>query len=123
MLNSVFLENDGKGDFEIKSLPKMLQIAPIMDFEFANIDNNKGKEIIAIGNHYNAEVETVRYDASLGSILSYKDKKFDVLNMNKTGFINQGNSKDIITINKKKDTILLITNNDGKVNLFSRQNK
>ncbi|MCL6293918.1 VCBS repeat-containing protein [Jejuia spongiicola] len=123
MLNSIFLENDGKGNFEIKSLPKMLQIAPIMDFEFANIDNNKGKEIIAIGNHYNAEVETVRYDASLGNILSYKDKKFDVLNMNKTGFINQGNSKDIITINKKKDTILLITNNDGKVNLFSRQNK
>ncbi len=123
MLNSVFLENDGNGNFEIKSLPKMLQIAPIMDFEFINIDNNKAKEIIAIGNHYNAEVETVRYDASLGSVLSYKDKKFEVLNMNKSGFINIGNSKDIITINKKNDTILLITNNNDRVNLFSTKNK
>ncbi len=123
MLNSVFLENDGNGSFEIKNLPKMLQIAPIMDFEFVNIDNDKNKEIIAIGNHYNAEVETVRYDASLGSVLSYKDKTFKVLNMNETGFINLGNSKDIITINKKNDTILLITNNDDRVNLFSTQNK
>jgi len=123
MLNSVFLENDGNGSFEIKSLPKMLQIAPIMDFEFVNIDNDKNKEIIAIGNHYNAEVETVRYDASLGSILSYKDKKFKVLDINETGFINLGNSKDIIKINKKNETILLITNNDDRINLFNMLNK
>ena len=123
MLNSVFLENNGNGNFTIKSLPKMLQIAPIMDFEFIDLNNDKRKEIIAIGNHYNAEVETVRYDASLGSILSYKDKDFKILSINETGFINVGNSKNIITINKKEDTILLITNNDDRVNLFNVLNK
>ncbi|WP_052143660.1 VCBS repeat-containing protein [Wocania ichthyoenteri] len=123
MLNSVFLENDGGGNFSIKSLPKMLQIAPIMDFEFIDINNDNQKEIIAIGNHYNAEVETVRYDASLGSVLSYKDKKFKILDIDKTGFINVGDSKDIITINRKNGTMLLITNNDDKVNLFNIQNE
>ncbi|WP_341215791.1 VCBS repeat-containing protein [uncultured Wocania sp.] len=123
MLNSVFLENNGNGNFTIKSLPKMLQIAPIMDFEFMDINNDNNKEIIAIGNHYNAEVETVRYDASLGSILSYKNKKFKILDIDETGFINVGNSKDIITLKKKNDTILLITNNDDSVNLFNVLNK
>ncbi|MFD1161026.1 MULTISPECIES: VCBS repeat-containing protein [Hwangdonia] len=121
MLNSVFLENNGDGSFNIKSLPKMLQIAPIMDFEFVDINNDNRKEIIAVGNHYFAEVETVRYDASLGSVLSYKDKGFEVLDLKETGFVNEGNSKDIITINKKNDTILLITNNNDKVNVFNVQ--
>ncbi|MFD1614621.1 VCBS repeat-containing protein [Gelatiniphilus marinus] len=118
MLNSVLLENNGNGNFTIKSLPKMLQIAPIMDFEFVDINNDNNKEIIAIGNHYNAEVETVRYDASLGSILTYKDKNLKLMNMDKTGFVNVGNSKSIISINRKKDTILLVTNNNNSVNLF-----
>ncbi|MCF7569534.1 VCBS repeat-containing protein [Sabulilitoribacter arenilitoris] len=123
MLNSVFLENDGGGNFSIKNLPKMLQIAPIMDFEFIDINNDNQKEIIAIGNHYNAEVETVRYDASLGSILSYKNKTFEIIDMEETGFVNIGNSKDIIAINKKEGSTILITNNDDRVNLFNLHNK
>lgn len=123
MLNSIFLENNGNGNFSITSLPKMLQIAPIMDFEFIDINNDNNKEIIAIGNHYNVEVETVRYDASLGSVLLYKNKAFKTLSLDKTGFENIGNSKDIITINKKEGATLFVTNNDSRMNLFDLQNK
>ena len=120
MLKSVFLENTGVG-FNIKELPRELQIAPIMDFEFLDIDQDGIKEVFAVGNHYNSEVETVRYDASYGNIMTYKEGKFKVYNVNDYGFVNVGDSKDIITLKSNNSDMLLVTNNNDGVNLFTHK--
>jgi ABC-type polar amino acid transport system ATPase subunit len=101
ILESVFVENLGNGEFKIKKLPISVQISPIMDFEFIDIDNNNSKEVIIVGNHYYPEVETVRYDASYGSILSYEGKEFVSISPSVTGFVNKGDAKNISVINTK----------------------
>ncbi len=118
MLESVFLENLGNGEFNIKKFPKSVQISPIMDFDFIDIDNNNSKEIVIVGNHYNTEVETVRYDASFGSILSYKEGEFIVNDPNSTGFVNKGNAKNIAIINSEDKKLILVTNNNNSLQVF-----
>jgi hypothetical protein len=118
ILESVFIENLGNGKFKIKKLPNSVQISPIMDFEFIDIDHNDSKEIVVVGNHYNSEVETVRYDASYGAILSYNDGEFILKDHKTTGFINKGNAKNISVINTKTGKTLLITNNSEYIKVY-----
>jgi hypothetical protein len=119
MLESVFIENLGNGEFKIKILPNSVQISPIMDFEFLDIDNNNSNEVLIVGNHYDTEVETVRYDASFGAVLSYDKKKFVVKSIDSTGFLNNGNAKNIAIISQKNKKQVLVSNNDGELQMFS----
>lgn len=123
ILESIFLENLGNGEFKIKKLPNSSQISPIMDFEFIDIDNNSTKEIIIVGNHYNSEVETVRYDASYGTILSYSKGKFLVNNVNQTGFMNIGDAKDISIVSTKNKKMIFVANNNNKLQMFGLNNQ
>ncbi len=118
-LESTFIENLGNGEFKLKKLPNAVQISPIMDFEFIDIDNDNSKDIFIVGNHYNAEVETVRYDASYGAVLSYSDGAFILNDPKITGFINKGNAKNITVVDTKSGKTLLIANNDGAIKGFS----
>jgi len=120
MLESIFIENLGNGEFEIRKLPRATQIAPIMDFEIVDVDGLK--DIVITGNHYNPEVETVRYDASYGFVLSYENGVFEVKDPSETGFVNKGNAKQISVINSKDEKHLLVTNNDGELNMFVIKN-
>ncbi len=118
-LESTFIENLGNGEFKLKKLLNAVQISPIMDFEFIDIDNDNSKDIFIVGNHYNAEVETVRYDASYGAVLSYSDGAFILNDPKITGFINKGNAKNITVVDTKSGKTLLIANNDGAIKGFS----
>jgi len=122
MLESMYIENLGNGEFKLKALPRSVQISPIMDFEFIDINSDNSKEIIIVGNHYNSEVETVRYDASYGAILSYDSGSFDTVNSDVTGMINKGNAKNILLLNKTENPQIVITNNDGKLQMFEAIN-
>ncbi|MET2984596.1 VCBS repeat-containing protein [Aureibaculum conchae] len=118
-LESVFLENLGNGKFAIHHLPNQVQLSPIMSFEFLDIDNDNYKEIIIVGNHYKTEAETVRYDASYGSVLSYKNGKFSVRDTKNTGFSNKGNAKSTIIIDSKDKKQLLVANNNERIRVFN----
>jgi len=120
MLESIFLKNLGNGEFEIQKLPKATQISPIMDFEI--LDDQGSKSVVIVGNHYNSEVETVRYDASYGFVLSYEEDRFVVKNPGNTGFVNKGNAKHVAIINSKDEKHVLVTNNDSEVNMFVIKN-
>lgn len=115
LLSSVFLKNNGDGNFEIIKLPNQAQISPIMDFTFIDIDGDGAKEILAVGNLYETEVETVRYDGSTGIILTYKNQKFQTMNISTSGFFVKGNARDIQKIN---DNYLFISKNDDKISVF-----
>ncbi|WP_422106921.1 VCBS repeat-containing protein [Winogradskyella sp.] len=78
---SYYIENKGKGTIEFIPLPKEAQFGPTLDFEFIDINGDEIIEIIGVGSIYDAEVETIRYDASngftvtkkLGDFSTYKD--------------------------------------------------
>ncbi len=115
ILYSIYLENKGNGNFKIVKLPNQAQIAPILDFQFLDIDNDGIEEIIIVGNLYNTEVETVRYDASYGNILKFNNEMFENISVQKTGFSVQGDSKNasLITLNNGKKMLLITRNNDA----------
>jgi hypothetical protein len=71
---SLFIENLGNGNFDISSLPIEAQKSPSLDFEIIDVNNDGFKDIIGVGNLYDAEVETIRYDASQGYILLGNEK-------------------------------------------------
>jgi hypothetical protein len=68
--HSYLMKNLGNGQFEIKDLPIEAQFGPTLDFELLDINSDDKLEIIGVGNVYDAEVETIRYDASRGFILT-----------------------------------------------------
>ena len=109
ILESIYLENLGNGDFEIHKLPIEAQFSPIMDFGFKDLDGDQKDEILLVGNHYDTEVETVRYDASFGTVLSFIDGGFYVIPSAKSGFVVDGNAKCILVIGDG----VLVGRNDG----------
>lgn len=108
---SLMLINDGKGSFSVKALPVQTQYGPVMDFEIIDVNGDGQEDIIGAGNIYNAEVETVRYDASKGFVLINKGKgDFTYID---SGFLTKGNVKDLAIINHPEGRQLLVAQNDG----------
>lgn len=117
---SIYLENKGNGQFDIIKLPNAVQISPILGFEFIDLNHDGIDEVISVGNMYNTEVETVRYDASYGHVMSLKGQKFETLSYEQTGFRVQGDAKDIKTIsNANNIKQLLVTKNDDQIEIFT----
>jgi hypothetical protein len=117
ILYSVFLKNKGNGKFEIIKLPNEAQISPIRGFEFVDIDGNGKDEILIIGNLYESEVETVRYDGSYGEVLAYSNNSVSKFKW-ETGFFVDGNARDITTINTQKGKMVLVAHNDALMQGF-----
>ena len=69
--NSYYIQNNGNGDFEFKSLPNLAQFGPTLDFEFLDINKDGMFEVLGVGGIYDSEVETIRYDASKGYLLTH----------------------------------------------------
>ncbi|MFD0860919.1 VCBS repeat-containing protein [Sungkyunkwania multivorans] len=114
MLHSVYLENKGDGSFAIRQLPLKAQYGPVSDFAFADIDNDGKEEVLLVGNLFNVEVETMRYDAARGTVLDFDGSKFSTLNSSDTGFVTSGDARNIAILNR----MILVTNNDGKMDVF-----
>jgi len=110
---SMALINQGNGAFKKIVLPNLAQVSPIMDFESVDINKDGQKEIIAVGNLYPAEVETTRFDASNGTILTFSKQGFSVLPNGDLGFYANKDVKDITLMNTKDDSQLLILGNNN----------
>ena len=67
--NSFVLRNKGNGTFEIQQLPNEAQFSPTLSTEVFDLNNDGYLDIFGVGNIYEAEVETIRYDASKGYVL------------------------------------------------------
>ena len=66
---SMYLENDGTGQFNPKPLPVEAQFSTINSIITNDIDGDGNLDIIISGNLYGSEVETPRADASYGLFL------------------------------------------------------
>ena len=116
---SVYLENKGNGNFSVVKLPNQTQISPILSFEFVDLNKDGTEEIICFGNLYHTEVETVRYDASFGSVMRFnKNHNFSTLPYKLTGLNVKGDSKNSVQLKLKDKNFILITNNNDNPKLF-----
>ncbi|MEW7281242.1 VCBS repeat-containing protein [Aquimarina sp. 2201CG1-2-11] len=67
--STLLLVNNGSGDFETRKLPVQAQFGPTTDFVVDDFNNDGTMDVFGVGSIYEAEVETIRYDANKGYFL------------------------------------------------------
>ena len=118
--SSVFIENMGNGQFQLKELPNEAQLSGINDFIVDDFDKDGNLDVLLAGNFYAAEVETPRHDASVGLLLAGDGKNnFKVVTPQDSGFYASYDVKnmEVIQIGKKK--MILVGVNDDFLQVFS----
>lgn len=118
--SSVFI-NDGKGNFKMVDLPNEAQFSPLMGIILEDINGDENLDIIAAGNLYEAEVETVRYDAGRGVCLLGNGKgDFEALTPEVSGFFAWNNVKSLskIILANKKGYLLGVNNNAPQIFVY-----
>ena len=115
MRSAVFL-NDGSGGFTTLDLPVQAQLAPIQGIVPMDVNADGRLDLIVAGNHWGAEVETVRYDAGTGLVLLGDGKgSFAPTTIARSGFFAWGNVKDLALVRTGPDrvpTVMVANNND-----------
>ena len=104
--SSYFIQNNGNGNLEFIALPNRAQFGPTLDFEFLDLNKDGVLEVLGVGGIYDSEVETIRYDASQGYILTYN-------NSNKTSIY-----KDLISLSNKEVKAIERISIKGKLHLL-----
>jgi hypothetical protein len=113
---SCYLENLGGGKFKKHILPAEAQFAPINSIICDDVDGDGYTDLIMAGNEYQEEVMTGRYDASYGLFLKgSKDKTFQFVPSTSSGFIVDGDVKDmeLISLPNLEKVLVVAVNNDS----------
>lgn len=118
-LGSLVLKNRGNGSFEVQKLPTRAQFGPTMAFEVLDINQDGHLDVMGVGNIYEAEVETIRYDANTGYIL-LGDSNGNLTPLIDKSFFTESNVKDLQKINIGGEECYLIVNNDDRPTIFKR---
>ncbi|WP_221930758.1 VCBS repeat-containing protein [Changchengzhania lutea] len=116
---SIILINDGKRLVR-KPLVIQVQVSPIKSSIVEDFDNDGNKDILIVGNHYPTEVETVRYDSGIGTVLMGDGKdNFNAIPPSKSGFYVPYDSRSVALVKGKDKNYILITNNNDMPILYT----
>ena len=121
-LASLYIENLGNGQFKTSELPWQAQLAPLSDFDFIDLDSDGIKEVVCVGNLYNVEVETPRYDASTGAVLRLENGVWKGLDSSSTGIYATGDARGVTHIKTREKNMLFVFNSNGPVQVFDFPN-
>jgi len=122
-LTSIYLVNEGGGNFSVKNLPMLCQAGPIKAFNVDDINKDGEIDFMYAGNHLPTEVETARYDGLYPGVCFGDGKgNFDCMPI----FVDhQLRIDDIRDIQKIKlatgGDIYLLSNNNGPMRVFKMQ--
>lgn len=114
---SVYLENIGNGNFNVRYLPSTAQLGPTLSFEFVDVNKDGFLDVIGAGGIYEAEVETVRYDANVGYLL-LNDSKGGFKSYKDAGFYIGSNARKLHGFKVKEKPYIVVINNDSPLSLF-----
>ena len=116
---SVFIRNNG-GSFTLSPLPNEAQIAPVNAMVVEDFDNDGQLDVVLGGNLFVSEVETGRADAGKGLFLKGNgDGSFKPFNVYQSGLMIPGDVKDIIPLVAGGKRLLLVSNNNGPLQVFA----
>src|SRR5690606_33778163 len=93
---SLYLENDGKGNFKSTGLPPLAQVSKVMVSRVFDANKDGLMDVLLAGNFYGSSTYQARYDASFGLILINKGKgKFEELLPTESGMLLDGEVRDL----------------------------
>ncbi|RRB04596.1 VCBS repeat-containing protein [Larkinella rosea] len=123
---SVYLENQGNGHFAVHPLPMLAQVSKLFALRADDIDNDGFPDVLAGGNFYGVSTYQGRYDANYGLILKNKGKsatnssRFSALSPFSSGFLLEGEIRDIKPIRVANTPLWLVARNDTTMQVFKR---
>ncbi|MEM6262983.1 MAG: VCBS repeat-containing protein [Bacteroidota bacterium] len=113
---SSWVENKGNGQFELHPLPEEVQIAPVKAAWQGDLQADGRNEVVLVGNFYEVNPQLGRYDASYGHVLRWENGNFSVIPNRESGFLVDGQCRDIKPLKSGDRTRLVIArNNDSPV--------
>ena len=117
---SSYVENLGNGQFSIRELPILAQIAPVNGLVSEDVDGDGLLDVVLVGNDYGNEVFIGRLDAHIGLVLLGDGKgNFTAMNSSKSGFAVPGDAKALVKIaSAQGNPILIASQNRGKLLAF-----
>jgi enediyne biosynthesis protein E4 len=120
MLASVQLINNGKGGFDIKPLPGPVQWSPVFGFLTQDLNQDGSTDIIAVGNFFGVLPYEGRYDANCGVVMiSDKNKNYSIPGSIQTGFMVDGEARDIKAIKTINEKVLIaVARNNDTIKFF-----
>lgn len=116
-----YLENLGKGKFNIHELPIRSQFAPVYGMAADDYNQDGHLDLLMVGNSYAANVQDGWYDASIGTVLAGNGKGgFKPLSLKNSGFYVDTDAKGVATFyTAEQKPHLLITSNADSVQVWS----
>ncbi len=119
-VRSCWLENKGNGRFEMHALPALAQLAPVNAIVCTDADGDGHTDMILVGNEYQTEIMTGRYDASYGLLLKGNGKgNFTPVQPAASGLILDGDVKDMkLVTTGSGERLLIVAINDEKLKTY-----
>lgn len=119
MLETVYLQNDGQGNFEVKKLPVEAQFAPVYALASADVNGDGNLDIITGGNFTQARVSVGQCDANYGIVFIGDGKGlFTTLDPQISGLKFRGDVRDIEIMNIKGVDYMLVGRNGDKLKVY-----
>ena len=116
--NSSILLSNGS-NYQMKKLPIYAQFGPINTQLLADVNSDGNLDIIAAGNNFGVEVETIRYDGGRGVVLlGDGNGNFNQLAPHQSGFFVNTDAKEMIRI----QDLIIIASNSAKLKSFKLLN-
>lgn len=109
----------GESGFKTEELPVYAQLGPVNKSINIDVNGDGNLDIIAAGNNFAAEVETIRYDGGRGAILLGDGKGgFKQLDPMESGFYEPNDCKDMVLVNFGEDKLIITASNSAKSKTF-----
>ncbi|MCB0809161.1 MAG: VCBS repeat-containing protein [Flavobacteriales bacterium] len=113
--------NNGDGTFTLNDLPNIVQTSPMKGIVVFDVNGDGNQDLICAGNHWGAEVETIRYDAGTGRVLLGDGKGgFTPMTIQESGFFVWSNVRDLALVRNGLGNMprLLVASNNFPLQLF-----
>jgi hypothetical protein len=119
---SIILTNNGR-QLVRSPLAVQAQVSPIKSSIVEDFNNDGNNDILLVGNHYSTEVETIRYDSGIGTVLIGDGKNnFKAIAPTESGLHVPFDSRNVAKVKGRDKNYLVITNNNHEPALFTYKN-
>jgi enediyne biosynthesis protein E4 len=115
---SVYIENKGKGEFDVKPLPREAQMSKVFAMRAFDVDKDGYLDILLGGNLYGVSTYQGRYDASYGLVLKGSKNGFQSIMPTDAGFVLDGEVRDIKPFKTAQGTRIVVVRNNKVPQVF-----
>lgn len=121
-LQSSYIENKGNGQFSIRPLPTLAQVAPVNGMIADDFDSDGNLDVLLVANDFGNEVSLGRFDSSNGLFLKGDGAgNFKPVPMSQSGFYVPGNAKGLVELPTASGQRLIVASqNRGPLRVFGQ---